>query len=280
MSTHLISIIYDIATANLQASVPTLDLRNATFSWNPELDMAKKNANGSDKASAEAEVAANSDSSYQPDISSNMATAITKTDDLETTTEASVTAIMAKAVAASDNKTIANTKTNTNTDALTFSLSNITFAPSHPAELIAVVGAVGSGKSTFLSSLLNEVPLISGSCVNSLVVGHSAYCAQTPWIQNKTVKENVLFGVVSAESIEDNGNGVDSIGDGMKETETNSSSSISTSSLHRNHYKTAVSSAALLPDLQILPVGEETEIGEKVHLLFIILLTSFLVLVF
>ncbi|KAI9108146.1 hypothetical protein K1719_021019 [Acacia pycnantha] len=55
---------------------------------------------------------------------------------------------------------------------------------------VAVCGAVGSGKSGLLSSIL-EVPKVSG---NIKVSGTKAYVAQSPWIQSGTIEKNILFG--------------------------------------------------------------------------------------
>ncbi|PIA51353.1 hypothetical protein AQUCO_01100286v1 [Aquilegia coerulea] len=57
---------------------------------------------------------------------------------------------------------------------------------------IAVCGTVGSGKSSFLSSILDEIPRISGLGIK--VYGSKAYVAQSAWIQTGTIRENVLFG--------------------------------------------------------------------------------------
>ncbi|OJJ45854.1 hypothetical protein ASPZODRAFT_98811 [Penicilliopsis zonata CBS 506.65] len=55
------------------------------------------------------------------------------------------------------------------------------------------VGPVGAGKLTLLQSILQETTVTSGSihvpCHSSL-----AYCAQTPWIINDTIRENILMG--------------------------------------------------------------------------------------
>jgi len=56
-----------------------------------------------------------------------------------------------------------------------------------PGSLIAVVGTVGSGKSSLLSALLGEMNKVSGS-VNS--IGSVAYVPQQAWIQNATVQVN------------------------------------------------------------------------------------------
>jgi ATP-binding cassette, subfamily C (CFTR/MRP), member 1 len=50
--------------------------------------------------------------------------------------------------------------------------------------LVAVVGRVGSGKSSLLSGLIGEMRKVSGSVIFG---GRVAYCPQTAWIQNATV---------------------------------------------------------------------------------------------
>jgi ABC-type multidrug transport system fused ATPase/permease subunit len=97
-------------------------------------------------------------------------------------------------------------------------------------ELIAVIGAVGSGKSSLIAGLLKEMPLASGSCE---LRGRVAFCSQTPWIQHLSLRDNVLFGRDYADP------------------ET------------RRLYEEAVRGAALLPDLALLPDGDLTEIGER-----------------
>ena len=50
--------------------------------------------------------------------------------------------------------------------------------------LVAVVGRVGSGKSSLLSGLIGEMRKVSGSVTFG---GRVAYCSQTAWIQNATL---------------------------------------------------------------------------------------------
>ncbi|CAL9154202.1 unnamed protein product [Musa hybrid cultivar] len=59
-------------------------------------------------------------------------------------------------------------------------------------EKVAVCGTVGSGKSSFLCSIMGEVPRSSGGRMT--VLGATAYVPQSAWIQTGTVQENVLFG--------------------------------------------------------------------------------------
>ncbi|XP_028844499.1 ATP-binding cassette sub-family C member 2 [Denticeps clupeoides] len=95
-----------------------------------------------------------------------------------------------------------------------------------PGQLVAVVGAVGSGKSSLLSVLLGEMHNIKGH-IN--VKGSVAYVPQQAWIQNATLKANILFG----------------------------------SQLEETRYQNVLDACALRPDLELLAGGDETEIGEK-----------------
>lgn len=59
-----------------------------------------------------------------------------------------------------------------------------------PATLTVIVGPVGCGKSTFLQGLLSENIQIHG--IVSVRVPRIAYCGQTPWISNATVRQNII----------------------------------------------------------------------------------------
>ncbi|XP_043911577.1 ATP-binding cassette sub-family C member 2 [Protopterus annectens] len=95
-----------------------------------------------------------------------------------------------------------------------------------PGKLVAVVGAVGSGKSSLISALLGEMEHIKGY-IN--IKGSFAYVPQQAWIQNATLQDNILFGS-EQEDI---------------------------------RYPKIIEACALLPDLELLPGGDKTEIGEK-----------------
>jgi len=116
-----------------------------------------------------------------------------------------------------------------------FTLQNIHLIAEGEGEgqMIAIVGAVGSGKSTCLSSILNELPQTRGPSFS--VTGKIAFCAQTPWIQNMSLRENVLFGATNSN----------------KDDTLNAA------------YEEAIEAAALLPDIAILPNGSDCEIGER-----------------
>lgn len=104
---------------------------------------------------------------------------------------------------------------------------NLTFKTKGPNDLIAVIGTVGSGKSSLISAILGDMPC--GSCRKMMVDGTISYCAQSPWIQNMSLRDNVLFGSDYADS---------NVSD---------------------RYEDAIEAAALLPDLKILPNGDGTE---------------------
>ncbi|NWH63151.1 MRP1 protein, partial [Geococcyx californianus] len=92
--------------------------------------------------------------------------------------------------------------------------------------LVAVVGQVGSGKSSFLSAILGEMEKLEGTVQRR---GSVAYVSQQAWIQNDSLQENILFGA----------------------------------NLNRSYYELVLESCALLPDLEQLPNGDQTEIGER-----------------
>ncbi|XP_063203590.1 multidrug resistance-associated protein 1-like isoform X1 [Chroicocephalus ridibundus] len=92
--------------------------------------------------------------------------------------------------------------------------------------LVAVVGQVGSGKSSFLSAILGEMEKLEGTVQRR---GSVAYVSQQAWIQNDSLQENILFGA----------------------------------NLNRPYYELVLESCALLPDLEQLPNGDQTEIGER-----------------
>ncbi|KAI1465542.1 P-loop containing nucleoside triphosphate hydrolase protein [Daldinia caldariorum] len=85
---------------------------------------------------------------------------------------------------------------------------NITFPK---GELSVISGRTGSGKSLMLAAILGEVDILAGSISvprapsqrhdqkanrdNWIIPGAVAFVAQIPWIENATVKENILFGL-------------------------------------------------------------------------------------
>lgn len=57
--------------------------------------------------------------------------------------------------------------------------------------LIAIIGPVGSGKTSLLHAILKELPLIDGSIE---VSGEISYASQEPWLFAGSVRGNILFG--------------------------------------------------------------------------------------
>ena len=66
--------------------------------------------------------------------------------------------------------------------------------------LVAVVGIVGSGKSSLLSALLGNMQRVEGQ---ANVRGNEkiAYVPQQAWMQNTTLKNNILFGKTYKQSL-------------------------------------------------------------------------------
>ncbi|KAJ3117850.1 hypothetical protein HDU96_005227 [Phlyctochytrium bullatum] len=58
-------------------------------------------------------------------------------------------------------------------------------------ELVAVVGPVGSGKSSLLYAMLGDMTLVSGTSHTTRPI---AVCHQHPWLLSQTVRDNILFG--------------------------------------------------------------------------------------
>jgi ATP-binding cassette, subfamily C (CFTR/MRP), member 1 len=98
-----------------------------------------------------------------------------------------------------------------------------------PGEVVAVVGGVGCSKSTLLGALLGEVTCLSGQVE---VNGRLAYYSQSPFIINASVRDNILFGHVN-EPVDE------------------------------ARYQRTLDCCALRRDLELLPNGEHTEIGER-----------------
>ena len=59
-----------------------------------------------------------------------------------------------------------------------------------PGELVAIVGPIGSGKSSLIQLILSELQPESGQI---FAKGSIAYASQNPWIRNASVRENILF---------------------------------------------------------------------------------------
>lgn len=61
--------------------------------------------------------------------------------------------------------------------------------------MVAFVGDVGSGKSSFLYSLIGEMKFQSRANPRLKIHGTVSLVNQKPWILNATLKDNILFGL-------------------------------------------------------------------------------------
>ena len=95
-----------------------------------------------------------------------------------------------------------------------------------PGELCYIVGGVGSGKSSLLSVFLDVMNKVTGEISRK---GSIAYIPQEPFMINDTLKNNILFGKEYNE---------------------------------KRYYKT-IDICQLAADLEVLPAGDKTEIGER-----------------
>nr|AYM45166.1 ATP-binding cassette subfamily C member 8a [Carassius auratus] len=118
-------------------------------------------------------------------------------------------------------------------------------------QLTMIVGQVGCGKSSLLLAALGEMQKIFGTVIwNSLPTlddegnesptdaaadgdirkrGAVAYASQKPWLLNTTVAENITFEMP----------------------------------LIKQRYRAVIEACSLQPDIDILPQGDQTEIGER-----------------
>ncbi|EJD46367.1 P-loop containing nucleoside triphosphate hydrolase protein [Auricularia subglabra TFB-10046 SS5] len=101
---------------------------------------------------------------------------------------------------------------------------------SFPARrLTLVTGPTASGKSALLHALLGEMTQISAEGRVVLPSGKVSYAAQSPWLQHRTIRDNILFG----------------------------------EPLDETRYDAVLEACALKPDLAILDDGDRTEIGVR-----------------
>ncbi|KAJ7591654.1 multidrug resistance-associated ABC transporter [Mycena floridula] len=91
---------------------------------------------------------------------------------------------------------------------------------------VAIVGRVGSGKSSILQALIGEMRKTRGQVIFG---GSIAYVPQSPWIRNDTLRDNVIFGQEEDDE----------------------------------KFWEIIRACSLEHDLEILPQGQYTAIGEK-----------------
>ena len=95
------------------------------------------------------------------------------------------------------------------------------------SKFTVVTGGMGSGKSTLLETILGE-SLISGGTL-SANFARAAYCSQTPWLLNLTIRESIL----------------------------------GASDFDRSWYNTVIEACALKPDIQTMRAGDQSIIGSE-----------------
>ncbi|PSN47509.1 hypothetical protein C0J52_02251 [Blattella germanica] len=95
-----------------------------------------------------------------------------------------------------------------------------------PGGLVAVIGPVGSGKTSLLHAILRELPLTSGSI---LVGGTISYASQEPWLFTGSVQQNILFG----------------------------------QPMNKDRYRKVVKVCSLERDFQLFPHGDKTIVGDR-----------------
>uniref|UniRef100_A0A8C7CDD3 Uncharacterized protein n=1 Tax=Oncorhynchus kisutch TaxID=8019 RepID=A0A8C7CDD3_ONCKI len=119
-----------------------------------------------------------------------------------------------------------HTRTHAHTHTYVHTHAHTSYIFIQPGKLVAVVGVVGSGKSSLISAMLGEMHSSKGF-IN--VQGSVAFVPQQAWIQNATLRDNILFGYPLEDS----------------------------------RFQATLEACALGPDLELLPGGDQTEIGEK-----------------
>ncbi|XP_048451624.1 ATP-binding cassette sub-family C member 8-like [Rhincodon typus] len=97
------------------------------------------------------------------------------------------------------------------------------------SKVTVIIGKVGSGKTSLISAILGEMMTVSGHVVWASANQPLAYCAQTAWLRNASLQDNIVF----EESFDE------------------------------ERFQTVIEACALQPDIDILPAGQLTEIGEK-----------------
>ncbi|KAG0081531.1 hypothetical protein BGZ93_010781, partial [Podila epicladia] len=92
--------------------------------------------------------------------------------------------------------------------------------------LTAVVGRVGQGKTSLLSAIIGDMYKRQGAV---RIRGQVTYAAQQPWIVNATLRDNIVFGL----------------------------------EFDAKKYDYIIHVCGLSPDIDMLPAGDQTEIGER-----------------
>ena len=105
-------------------------------------------------------------------------------------------------------------------------LKNINLTLKH-GKITSIIGKVGSGKSSLLKVILGEIPAVRKGSVQ--VFGKISYASQEPWVFASSIKQNILFGQPK----------------------------------NKERYEKVIRVCQLEQDIESLPFGDETLIGEK-----------------
>ena len=73
-----------------------------------------------------------------------------------------------------------------------FKFQNLDFK-AKKGDLTMIIGKIGSGKSSLLYSILGEMRVGDVKRTKVHINSTVAFCSQTPWLMNGTVKENILL---------------------------------------------------------------------------------------
>lgn len=106
----------------------------------------------------------------------------------------------------------------------------LTLQSSPTGNLVAIVGPVGSGKSTFLKGLAGETPVLQGELF--IKYRDLAFCEQTPWLASRTIRDNII-------------------------------GETSLSEFDAKWYSTVVTAIELDLDLKRMPAGHKTLVGSN-----------------
>jgi ATP-binding cassette subfamily C (CFTR/MRP) protein 1 len=113
-------------------------------------------------------------------------------------------------------------------DKLTLQDINLDIAASR---LTVVIGPVASGKSTLCKVILGEAPIAQGEVTMGFgwLPGKVGFCDQTPYLSNTTIRQNI----------------------------------VGFSAFDEARYNEVIEASMLLPDLAVLPQGDQTKVGSK-----------------
>ncbi|GJJ71288.1 ATP-binding cassette, subfamily C (CFTR/MRP), member 1 [Entomortierella parvispora] len=172
---------------------PAIEVEDGTFTWTSEIDVEKKKKADAIAAAKVAKAAKSAETEVaQPDRP------------------------------ATDPAAVTDAKEATDSSPL---LKGINLKIDH-GSLTMVVGRVGQGKSSLIAAIIGEMYKLQGRVA---VRGSLAYCPQSSWIINASVKDNILFG----------------------------------KPMDQERYNRVLDCCNLLPDLALFPANDDTEIGER-----------------